>query len=66
MELVGEKGFAGFTPAKAISGDDQRAHLLVLAVAACAHGHAVFVLEGVLDDHRNPLRQALAAAHAAL
>ena len=63
-------------PAKAISGDDQRAHLLVLAVAACAHGHAVFVLEGVLDDHRNPVRQArqqaasaarvLAAAHAAL
>jgi AcrR family transcriptional regulator len=45
-------------PAKAIRGDDRAAHELVLAVAACAHGHAVFVLEGVRDDQRDPLRQA--------
>lgn len=49
-------------PAHAICGDDQRAHRLVLAVAACAHGHAVFVLEGVLDGPRDARRQAASAA----
>ena len=58
-------------PAHAICGDDERAHRLVLAVAACAHGHAVFVLEGVVEGARAARQQAasaarvLAAAHAA-
>jgi AcrR family transcriptional regulator len=57
-----------FTPARALCGDDQRAHRLVLAIAACAHGHAVFLTEGVLDDLPNPLsaakREAATAASA--
>ncbi|WP_216910706.1 TetR/AcrR family transcriptional regulator [Nocardia noduli] len=35
-------------PARALRDDDQQARGLVLSVAACAHGHAVFLLEGVL------------------
>jgi len=40
----------------------------VLAIAACAHGHAVFLTEGVLADRPDPLceakREAAAAASA--
>jgi AcrR family transcriptional regulator len=57
-----------FTPARALCGDDQQAHRLVLAIAACAHGHAVFLTEGVLDDLPDPLsaakREAAMAASA--
>jgi AcrR family transcriptional regulator len=55
-------------PARALCGDDHQTRRLVLAVAACAHGHAVFLLEGVLSDTPDPLteakRQAVASARA--
>jgi hypothetical protein len=57
-----------FTPARALCGDDRQARRLVLAIAACAHGHAVFLTEGVLDDLPDPLsaakREAAMAASA--
>jgi AcrR family transcriptional regulator len=45
-------------PARALCGDDQQARRLVLAIAACAHGHAVFLSEGVLADRPEPLSDA--------
>jgi AcrR family transcriptional regulator len=46
-------------PARALrSGDRAQARGLVLAVAASAHGQAVFLLEGVLADQPDPLTQA--------
>ena len=45
-------------PAMALCGDDRQARRLVLAIAACAHGHAVFLTEGVLTDLPNPLSDA--------
>jgi AcrR family transcriptional regulator len=57
-----------FTPARALCADDHQARRLVLAIAACAHGHAVFLTEGVLADLPNPLstakREAATAASA--
>ncbi|TDD27890.1 TetR/AcrR family transcriptional regulator [Kribbella turkmenica] len=44
-----------FTPARVLCADHQQARRLVLAVAACAHGHAVFLAEGVLADVPDPL-----------
>ena len=69
---LAEAGQALFTelsaPAHALCGDDHRARRLVLAIAACAHGHAVFLTEGVLADLPDPLsaakREAAAAASA--
>ncbi len=53
-------------PARALCDDEYHARRLVLAIAACAHGHAVFLTEGVLTDEVNPLsfakREAAAAA----
>jgi AcrR family transcriptional regulator len=55
-------------PARALCGDDHQARRLVLAIAACAHGHAVFLIEGVLTGQPNPLsgakREAATAASA--
>ena len=45
-------------PARALCADDRRARRLVLAVAASAHGHAVFLAEGVLADEPDPLTEA--------
>jgi AcrR family transcriptional regulator len=45
-------------PARALRGDGPQARGLVLAVAASAHGQAVFLLEGVLADQPDPLAQA--------
>ncbi|MEO3859526.1 TetR/AcrR family transcriptional regulator [Acrocarpospora sp. B8E8] len=42
-------------PARALCGDEHRARRLILAIAASAHGHAVFLAQGVLDDLPNPL-----------
>ncbi|MFC0435625.1 TetR/AcrR family transcriptional regulator [Kutzneria buriramensis] len=42
-------------PARALCNDEHRAHRLVLAIAASAHGHAVFLTEGVLSDLADPL-----------
>ncbi|MFI5783039.1 TetR/AcrR family transcriptional regulator [Nocardia sp. NPDC051570] len=42
-------------PARALCGDDDRARRLVLAIAACAHGQAVFLTEGVFADLADPL-----------
>ena len=56
-------------PAEALCGDDSQARRLVLAIAASAHGYAVFLGEGVLDDRPDPLtdaQQEAAAAAAAL
>ncbi|MEX5637727.1 WHG domain-containing protein [Parafrankia sp. FMc2] len=71
--MLAETGQALFTelsaPAAALCDDDHQARRLVLAIAACAHGHAVFLLEGVLDDLPNPLdaaRREAATAAAAL
>src|SRR5882757_8765651 len=56
------------TPAQTLCGDRRRARRLVLAIAACAHGNAVFLTEGVLADLPNPLsaakREAATAATA--
>jgi hypothetical protein len=46
------------SPARALPGDGPQARGLVLAVAASAHGHAVFLLEGMLADQPDPLTQA--------
>ncbi|MBB5153316.1 TetR/AcrR family transcriptional regulator [Saccharopolyspora phatthalungensis] len=57
-----EAGQALFTelhaPARALCRDDHQARRLVLAIAACAHGHAVFLTEGVLKDTPDPLSEA--------
>jgi AcrR family transcriptional regulator len=45
-------------PARALRGDGAQARGLALAVAASAHGQAVFLLEGVLADQPDPLTQA--------
>lgn len=45
-------------PARALCRDDHQTRRLVIAVAACAHGHAVFLLEGILSDTPDPLREA--------
>ncbi|WP_460724465.1 TetR/AcrR family transcriptional regulator [Nocardia heshunensis] len=45
-------------PARALCGDDRQARRLILAIAASAHGHAVFLAEGVLADLPNPLAEA--------
>jgi AcrR family transcriptional regulator len=45
-------------PARALCGNDDQARRLVLAIAACAHGHAVFLAEGVLADLPDPLAEA--------
>jgi AcrR family transcriptional regulator len=60
--VLAEAGQALFTelsvPARALCGDDHQARRLVLAIAACAHGHAVFLGEGVLADLPDPLSEA--------
>jgi len=60
---VEREHFAG-----ARGGDDHQARRLVLAIAACALGQAVFLTEGVLADRPDPLgeakREAAAAASA--
>jgi hypothetical protein len=69
---LAEAGQALFTelaaPARALCGDDHQARKLVLAIAACAHGYAVFLNEGVLADLPEPLadarREAAVAASA--
>jgi AcrR family transcriptional regulator len=69
---LAEAGQALFTelsaPALALCGEHHQARRLVLAIAACAHGHAVFLTEGVLADLPNPLsdakREAATAASA--
>ncbi|MFC0430741.1 TetR/AcrR family transcriptional regulator [Kutzneria buriramensis] len=57
-----------FGPARVLCGEDRQARRLVLAIAACAHGHAVFLAEGVLAGLSDPLaevkREAAAAASA--
>jgi hypothetical protein len=59
---LAEAGQALFTelsaPAHALCGNDHQARRLVLAIAACAHGHAVFLTEGVLNDLPDPLAEA--------
>jgi AcrR family transcriptional regulator len=63
---VGKALFAElFAPARALCGDDLLARRLVLAIAACAHGHAVFLAEGVLTDLPDPLAEAKRDAAAA-
>jgi len=66
---LAEAGQALFTelsaPARALCGDDHQARRLVLAIAACAHGHAVFLTEGVLTDRPDPLSEAKREAAAA-
>jgi AcrR family transcriptional regulator len=54
-----------FAPAKALCDNDHQARGLVLAIAASAHGHAVFLAEGVLADQPDPLAAAKHAAAAA-
>jgi AcrR family transcriptional regulator len=46
------------TPARALCSDDGQACRLILAIAASAHGHAVFFAEGVLDHLPDPLADA--------
>jgi len=59
---LAEAGRALFTelsaPAQTLCGDRRRARRLVLAIAAGAHGNAVFLTEGVLADLPNPLSAA--------
>jgi hypothetical protein len=59
---LAEAGQALFTelsaPAHALCGNDHQARRLVLAIAACANGHAVFLTEGVLNDLPDPLSEA--------
>ncbi|WP_405164466.1 WHG domain-containing protein [Nocardia sp. NBC_01499] len=45
-------------PAKTLCSNYIQARRLVLAIAACAHGHAVFLTEGVLADLPDPLTAA--------
>jgi AcrR family transcriptional regulator len=49
-------------PARALCDDDRQARRLVLAIAASAHGYAVFLTEGVLADLPDPLAEAKRAA----
>jgi AcrR family transcriptional regulator len=55
-------------PARTLCRDEHQARRLVLAIAASAHGHAVFLAEGVLGDMADPLgtakREAAIAASA--
>jgi AcrR family transcriptional regulator len=52
-------------PAQALCGDDRLARRLVLAIAASAHGYAVFLAEGVLADLPDPLSEAKKVSAAA-
>lgn len=69
LAAAGQALFAELAaPARALCADEHRARRLVLAIAASAHGHAVFLAEGVLDDLADPLetarREAAVAASA--
>ncbi len=44
--------------ARALCGENRQARRLILAIAACAHGNAVFLAEGVLADAEDPLADA--------
>jgi hypothetical protein len=62
VSALDEAGHPRFTelhaPARALCRDDHQARRLILAIAACAHGHAVFLTEGVLKDIPDPLSEA--------
>jgi len=55
-----------FTPARVLCGSDHQARRLVLAVAACAHGYAVFFAEGVLGDPLSDVKREAAMAASSL
>jgi AcrR family transcriptional regulator len=69
LAAAGQALFAELAaPARTLCGDKRRARRLILAIAASAHGYAMFLAEGVLSDLADPLgaakREATIAASA--